>query len=40
MDIASLMAAQQLLAGSGGNSLTASQQQQLVWPESSFPHAF
>merc|ERR1719509_89995 len=30
MDMASLMAAQQLLAGSGGNSLTASQQQQLL----------
>ena len=30
MDMASLLAAQQLLAGSGGASLSASQQQQLV----------
>ena len=30
MDMASLLAAQQLLAGSGASSLSASQQQQLV----------
>ena len=34
MDMASLLAAQQLLAGSGGASLSASQQQQLVGKKS------